>query len=102
MIEAIVMMLIVGGVLGLVLGIAGEAFYVAPDKRFEEVLAMLPGINCGACGYPGCAGMADGLIAGEVTHVSQCKPSKQDARELIANYLSQNPGPDGKVLNVKP
>jgi len=102
MIEAIILMLVLGAFLGLGLGIADEVFYVKPDERFEKVLNMLPGYNCGACGYPGCQGMAEGLLNGEVTTVSQCKPSNADQRKVISTYLNENPGPDGKALVIKP
>ncbi len=99
---SVVMMVAVGGILGLILGIAGQVFYVQPDERTEQVLNMLPGYNCGACGYPGCAGMAEGLVGGEVANVSLCKPSNADQRKQIATYLNETPGPDGKTLPVKP
>lgn len=102
MIEAIGMMLILGALLGLGLGISGQLFYVKPDERFEKVLNMLPGYNCGACGYPGCQGMAEGLLNGEVSAVSQCKPANMQQRTDISVYLGENPGPDGKTLVVKP
>jgi Na+-translocating ferredoxin:NAD+ oxidoreductase subunit B len=102
MIEAIILMLVMGTLLGFGLAVSGEIFYVKPDERFEKVLNMLPGYNCGACGYPGCQGMAEGLLSGEVTAVSQCKPSNAQQRTDISGYLNENPGPDGKVLVVKP
>jgi Na+-translocating ferredoxin:NAD+ oxidoreductase subunit B len=99
---AMIMMLAVGGFLGALLGVAGVLFYVKPDERVEKVLAMLPGYNCGACGYPGCAGLADALVEGKVTKVSACKPSSAQQRVDIANYLIETPGPDGKTLTVVP
>ncbi len=102
MIEAVLMMLALGSILGLILGISGVVFYVEPDERTDAVLKMLPGYNCGACGYPGCAGMAEGLVDGKVTLVSQCKPANLEQRNQIAKYLNETPGPDGKTLPVKP
>ncbi|MFA6317855.1 MAG: RnfABCDGE type electron transport complex subunit B [Elusimicrobiota bacterium] len=50
------------GVLGLLLGaglaLAGRIFAVETDPREERALAALPGVNCGACGFPGCGGYA--------------------------------------------
>ena len=45
---------VVGGtgiVIGIILGIAGEKFKVEVDPKEEEVLAALPGNNCGGCGF---------------------------------------------------
>lgn len=99
---AMIMMLVVGGFLGALLGVAGVLFYVKPDERVARVLAMLPGYNCGACGYPGCAGLADALVEGKVLKVSACKPSSAQQRVDIANYLIETPGPDGKTLPTVP
>lgn len=80
--------------LGLLLGIAVVIFnkllYVKEDNRVEDVTKMLPGYNCGACGYPGCKGMAEALVSGEEKNPSKCKPSKQDQKELIIKYLDEH------------
>ena len=89
MIKAIIMMLVVGAVLGIVLGISAKVFYVKPDTRVEDITKMLPGYNCGGCGYPGCAGMAEALVNKE-SEVTSCKPSKPEAKEAIKKYLQQN------------
>ncbi len=83
------MMLVIGALIGLFLGIAGKKFYVAPDTRVEDVLAMLPGYNCGGCGNPGCAGMASALVEGSCT-VDKCKPCKADVKEQIKKYLAEH------------
>ena len=49
---------IVGIVIGIILGIAGEKFKVEVDPREEQVLDALPGNNCGGCGFAGCSGLA--------------------------------------------
>ena len=89
MIKAIIMMRVVGAVLGIVLGISAKVFYVKPDTRVEDITKMLPGYNCGGCGYPGCAGMAEALVNKE-SDVTSCKPSKPEAKEAIKQYLQQN------------
>jgi Na+-translocating ferredoxin:NAD+ oxidoreductase subunit B len=63
----------IGAILGLLLAIASKVFYVEVDPRYDLILTNLPNFNCGACGYPGCAGMTEGLLAGEAD-VKQCTP----------------------------
>ena len=101
MITAIIMMFVVGAVLGMILGIASNVFKVEVDERVEKVTAMLPGYNCGSCGFAGCSGMAEAMVAGEVATASACKPSKPDARAKIVEYLTTTPGPDGNTINIK-
>ncbi len=90
MIKALLMMLALGAVCGVLLGIASKVFYVAVDKRVEEVTALLPGYNCGGCGFPGCSGMAEAICSGEAD-VAACKPSKADQKDAIRAYLKENP-----------
>ena len=50
--------LIVGGcglLFGCLLAFASVIFNVAKDDRIERIEEALPGANCGACGFAGCA-----------------------------------------------
>ena len=41
----------VGLFIGFFLGISGEKFKVEVDEKESAVLEVLPGNNCGGCGY---------------------------------------------------
>lgn len=99
MINAIVMMLVLGALLGCLLGISSIAFVVEVDEREEVVLGMLPGYNCGACGYPGCAGLARALVDNNINYVN-CKPAKPEVRQEIAEYLSTNVDPNDGLIHI--
>ena len=45
-----------------VLGWANRAFHVEVDPRIEKVMADLPGVNCGGCGYVGCGEYAEAVV----------------------------------------
>lgn len=47
-----------------VLYVCSKKFAVYEDPRLGQVTALLPGANCGGCGYPGCSGMAAALVKG--------------------------------------
>lgn len=97
---AVLTLVVIGGVLGLVLGVANTLLFVEEDNRVVRVAEMLPGVNCGACGYPGCAGFASALVEGEAKKVSTCVVSQSNVREEIVNYLKETPGADGKTVDV--
>lgn len=44
------------------LHVLSRTFSVETDPRLNRVLEVLPGINCGSCGHPGCSGFAEALI----------------------------------------
>ena len=60
-----------GCIIGFFLCFASEKFKVQVDPKEEAVLAVLPGNNCGGCGYAGCAGLAAAIAKGEAP-VNQC------------------------------
>lgn len=100
MINAIVALAAIGGVLGLLLGIADKYLKVEVDQRIDVVTSKLAGANCGGCGYPGCAGFATALVEGETDKVSKCAPTSAANKAEIVEYLNSTPGPDGTTLKV--
>ena len=76
---------IVGGTglfIGVFLGIAGKKFAVEVDEREEAILEVLPGNNCGGCGYAGCSGLAAAIAKGEAP-VNQCPVGGEPVLSLI-------------------
>lgn len=60
--------LILGGaglLCGLLLALAAKYLAVEVDERVEKITELLPGANCGGCGYAGCAAYAAAVVAGE-------------------------------------
>lgn len=92
---------VMGLLLGLGLAFAADVFKVEIDERLEAVENMLPGYNCGACGYPGCSGFAEGIMEGEVEHLTACKPGKDSHYNAILEYLKNHPNSDGSIVGVK-
>ena len=66
MLAAVLSLGLIGMIAAVALGLAAKKFAVEVDPRELAVLEALPGANCGACGFPGCAGYAKALVAGTV------------------------------------
>lgn len=66
MVEVILIAVGVLGAIGLisalVLFIISKQFAVKEDQRIGLVTEVLPGANCGGCGFPGCGGMAAACV----------------------------------------
>ena len=81
-----------GIIFGIAIALASHFFKVKEDKRISEVDKMLPGANCGACGYPGCHGLAESIVDKKATPRS-CKVAREEAKKLIEEYMKNNPNP---------
>lgn len=86
MIFAIFSLTLLGLILGFVLGLAGKYLKVVGDPRVAEIEAMMPGSQCGQCGFPGCSPAAAALVAGEAP-VTLCPPGGKALAQKIADKL---------------
>lgn len=91
----------VGIIIGILLGIAGEKFKVETDPKEIAVRELLPGNNCGGCGFPGCDGLAAAIAKGEMPP-SACPVGGEACAEAISKALGiENAVATKKVAFVK-
>lgn len=86
MLLAIGSLTVLGVTLGAVLGAASRYLAVDVDPLEAELLALLPGSQCGQCGYVGCAQAAAALAKGEAP-VTLCTPGGKAVAEKVARRL---------------
>lgn len=99
---AVLVLTILGLLLGLGLAVASKIFYVKVDTRVEDITAILPNANCGACGYPGCQAYAEAIVKGEAPNLSLCKPGLKSLKpEAVRKYLDEHPNEDGTINPIK-
>ena len=84
---AIVSVTVIGIVCALILSTASKVMHVTVDERISNIRELLPGVNCGACGYPGCSGLAAALVADPTINISLCPPVSLAAVEKISAIL---------------
>ena len=83
--------LVVGGsglIIGLLLGVAGKKFEVKTDERIQAVREALPGNNCGGCGFPGCDGVAEAIVAGTAP-ITACPVGGVETAKKIAEIMGE-------------
>ena len=76
-------------VLGVLLGFFEEFFKVETDPMIARLREALPGINCGACGYPGCDGYA-GAMASRTVEITRCAPGGKSTAAKLSEILGVN------------
>lgn len=60
-----------------------------PNKKIETINSMLPGYNCGGCGYAGCKEMAEALLKNK-EELKKCRPLRGEKKENLEKYLNEN------------
>jgi electron transport complex protein RnfB len=86
MIEEILVLGILGLAFGVGLVLASRKFAVYVDERIERIGELLPGTNCGACGFAGCADFASALVE-EPSLVDKCAQVTPEAKRGIGGVL---------------
>lgn len=86
MIFSVLSLSALGLVLGSLLGLAARYLKVEAGELEAELEAMMPGSQCGQCGYPGCAPAAAALASGAAP-VTLCPPGGRSLAEQLAAKL---------------
>lgn len=86
MLLAVGSLTVMGAALGGLLGIAAKLLHVEEDPLELELQAMLPGSQCGQCGFVGCSQYAAALAHGEAG-VTACAPGGKAVAEALAKRL---------------
>ena len=86
MLIAVGSLTVMGVALGGMLGAAARFLAVEENPLEAELQAMLPGSQCGQCGYVGCAQAAAALARGEAP-VTLCPPGGKAVAEKLAKRL---------------
>ena len=76
----------IGLLAGLILAVASIVMAVPKDEKAEAIQELLPGANCGACGYSGCSGYAAALSKGEAKP-GLCAPGGPETAKAIGKLL---------------
>lgn len=77
--------------------VAHRVLHVDEDPRIEGAQELLPGTNCGACGFPGCLGLAQAMVEGTALP-GKCTVMTEDEREDLASFLGVDAGAEEKVV----
>ena len=86
---ATVVVSIIGLLIGLFLGLAAKKLEVPVDEIEAKVRELLPGANCGGCGYAGCDACAKAIAIGEAA-ADVCPVASSDIHAEIAAVMGSN------------
>ncbi len=75
---------VLGAAIGALLAVASKAFAVPTDENAEKITELLPGANCGGCGYSGCAALASAISKGEAKPTSCAVADSETVKKISA------------------
>ncbi len=69
----------------LLLAILSRTLQVKENPLVEKILEILPGANCGACGFSGCRAFAESVVENKQAVV--CRPGSDEVNQAVAGIL---------------
>lgn len=76
-----------GLVLSLVLFFVAKKFKVEEDPRIDEIEKVMPGANCGGCGFAGCRAFADAAVKAPNLDNNYCPVGGNEVMKKVAAIL---------------
>lgn len=92
MLTGTLVLVLLAALLGGALAWAGRRPDRGTDSGVEQLLAVLPQIQCAQCGYPGCRPYAEALAAGGA-EPNLCPPGGADTAAALARLLGRDQDP---------
>ena len=81
----VLLVAVIGLVCSGLLVFASKVFHVAVDERVTQVREVLPGANCGGCGFAGCDDYAANLVADEALPCTKCGATEPQVAQVMCN-----------------
>jgi Na+-translocating ferredoxin:NAD+ oxidoreductase RNF subunit RnfB len=89
------------GIMGLLFGaglaFASKKFAVEVDPRVTAIREVVPGANCGACGFPGCDGYSAAVVRGDAP-VNGCPVGGAEVAKKVASIMGMDAGSTVKMV----
>ncbi len=102
LIFTIVTLCAIGVISALILYFVAQKFHVEEDPRVDDVEKMLPGANCGGCGFAGCRAFAAAMVEQEDISSLYCAVGGAECMKQAADYLGKSaPVKEALVATVR-
>ncbi|MFO7870105.1 MAG: RnfABCDGE type electron transport complex subunit B [Kiritimatiellia bacterium] len=89
----------IGAAAGAALAVASRFLSVRDDPRVEKVAGVLPGVNCGGCGYAGCADYAKAIVLNDAP-INLCSAGGQEVLEKVAEVMGKEADAEEKKAAI--
>lgn len=83
----IAVLTVLGALLAVVLFLVAKKFKVEEDPRIDEVEKVMPGANCGGCGFAGCRAFAQSCVEKGNLDENFCPVGGNETMKKVADIL---------------
>jgi Na+-translocating ferredoxin:NAD+ oxidoreductase RNF subunit RnfB len=97
---AVILVVAIGFIASAILSYASKVFAVEQDPTQVEISEVLPGANCGGCGYAGCDDYAKALASDRSLSCSKCVVGGAEVADKIAKILGVTAEDEEKTVAV--
>jgi Na+-translocating ferredoxin:NAD+ oxidoreductase RNF subunit RnfB len=73
----------------IILYFISQKFKVFEDPRIDQIMEVLPGANCGGCGFAGCRNFAESMVVAESFDGIYCPAGGSDVMTNVASILGK-------------
>ena len=84
---AAILLGLTGAIAAFILYFFSKKFEVKEDPRIPQILGILPGANCGGCGFPGCGGFANACVKADSLKGLSCPVGGSDLMKNIGAIM---------------
>ena len=91
----------IGVLAALLLYVVSQKFKVYEDPKIDEVALLLPGANCGGCGFAGCRNFAENVVKNKGLDGLACPPGGSSVNSAISQLFGgvvQDESPQRTVI----
>lgn len=88
-------------IFAIILSILNKILTVKVDEKFAELRKVLPGVDCGACGYPSCDAFTKAVLSGKAPPDGCKVGGKKTADQVIAIVGRKGEGAIKEVAKLK-
>jgi Na+-translocating ferredoxin:NAD+ oxidoreductase RNF subunit RnfB len=87
MIYAVISLSAIGVAAAVILYFVAQKFKVIEDPRIDAVEELIPGANCGGCGYAGCRAFAEAVVTSGNMDGFNCPVGGNETMKAVARIL---------------
>lgn len=88
---SIIVLGVIGILAAVLLYVAAKRFHVYENPKIAEVDELLPGANCGGCGFSGCRAFAEKCATSDSLEGLNCNSLDEEGMKRIADVLGLTP-----------